>query len=96
MSQHDLVIRGGTLVDGTGDAPRVGDLAIDGDRITAVGTDVGVGLREIDARGLLVTPGWVDIHAHYVMPRVSKTTGRDQSHITRSNHANIHKSPLFL
>jgi N-acyl-D-aspartate/D-glutamate deacylase len=65
MSQHDLVIRGGTLVDGTGDAPRVGDLAIDGDRITAMGTDVGKGRREIDARGLLVTPGWVDIHAHY-------------------------------
>jgi N-acyl-D-amino-acid deacylase len=65
MSQHDLVIRGGTLVDGTGDAPRVGDLTIDGDRITAVGLEVGPGRREIDARGRLVTPGWVDIHAHY-------------------------------
>jgi N-acyl-D-aspartate/D-glutamate deacylase len=59
MSQHDLVIRGGTLVDGTGDAPREGDLAIDGDRISAVGGDVGRGRREIDARGQLVTPGWV-------------------------------------
>lgn len=65
MSQHDLVIRGGTLVDGTGDAPRVGDLGIDGDRIVAIGQDVGPGRREIDAQGLLVTPGWVDIHAHY-------------------------------
>ena len=65
MSKHDLVIRGGTLVDGTGAAPVVGDLAIDGDRISAIGSSVGEGRREIDARGLLVTPGWVDIHAHY-------------------------------
>ncbi len=62
---HDLVIRGGTLVDGTGAAPRRADVAIDGDRIVAVGDDVGEGRREIDAQGLLVTPGWVDIHTHY-------------------------------
>ncbi|MEZ4321005.1 MAG: amidohydrolase family protein [Myxococcota bacterium] len=62
---HDLVIRGGTIVDGTG-APRfVGDIAIDGDRIVAVGTVAGRGHREIDAKGLLVTPGWVDMHTHY-------------------------------
>jgi N-acyl-D-amino-acid deacylase len=65
MTKHDLVIRGGTLVDGTGAAPVVADLAIDGDRISAIGSSVGEGDREIDARGLLVTPGWVDIHAHY-------------------------------
>jgi N-acyl-D-amino-acid deacylase len=65
MSQHDLVIRGGTLVDGTGRAPAEGDLAIDGDRISALGSDVGTGRREIDARGQIVTPGWVDIHCHY-------------------------------
>lgn len=65
MSQHDLVIRGGTLVDGTGNAPTQGDVAIDGERISAVGSDVGNGRREIDARGQLVTPGWVDIHTHY-------------------------------
>ncbi len=62
---HDLVIRGGTLVDGTGAPPRTGDLAIDGDRIASVGDRVGPGRREIDARGLLVAPGWVDIHTHY-------------------------------
>jgi N-acyl-D-aspartate/D-glutamate deacylase len=45
MSQHGLVIRGGMLVDGTGDAPRVGDLAIDGDRISAIGTDVNADIR---------------------------------------------------
>ncbi len=62
---HDLVIRGGTVVDGTGSEKRVADVAIDGDRITAVGDNVGEGRREIDAKGLLVTPGWVDIHTHY-------------------------------
>src|SRR5882672_1342906 len=62
---HDLVLRGGLLVDGTGTPPREGDVAIDGERITAVGTDVGPGRREIDARGMVVAPGWVDIHTHY-------------------------------
>jgi N-acyl-D-aspartate/D-glutamate deacylase len=64
-SMHDLVVRGGTLVDGTGSEKRQADVAIDGDRIVAVGDDVGEGRREIDASGLLVTPGWVDIHTHY-------------------------------
>jgi len=62
---HDLVIRGGTLVDGTGAPARSGDLAIDGDRIASVGGNAGAARREIDASGLLVTPGWVDIHTHY-------------------------------
>ena len=62
---HDLVIRGGTVVDGTGAQKRIADVAIDGDRIVAVAVDVGEGRREIDATGLLVTPGWVDIHTHY-------------------------------
>ncbi len=62
---HDLVIRGGTLVDGTGRERFTGDVAIDGDRITRVGGRAGPGRREIDADGLLVTPGFVDIHTHY-------------------------------
>jgi N-acyl-D-aspartate/D-glutamate deacylase len=62
---HDLIIRGGTIVDGTGTAPFVGDIAIDGDRITAVGKGLGSARREIDASGQIVTPGWVDIHTHY-------------------------------
>jgi len=62
---HDLVIRGGTLVDGTGDAPRTGDVAIDGDRIAQVGGKAGAGRREVDASGLVVAPGWVDVHTHY-------------------------------
>ncbi len=62
---HDLVIRGGTLVDGTGGAPFVGDLAIDGKHITAVGVVPAKGRQEIDARGKIVAPGFVDIHTHY-------------------------------
>ena len=62
---HDLVIRGGTLIDGTGSPGRVADLAIDGRTIVAVGDAVGAGRREIDATGQLVTPGWVDVHTHY-------------------------------
>ena len=62
---HDLVIRGGTVVDGTGAAGRRADVAIDGDRITAVGKVDDAGHRELDADGLVVTPGWVDIHTHY-------------------------------
>ena len=62
---HDLVIRGGTVVDGTGAAPRRADVAVEGDRVVAVGTDIGPGKREVDATGQLVTPGWVDVHTHY-------------------------------
>lgn len=62
---HDLVIRGGTLVDGSGRPRFTGDLAVDGEVISAVGGQLGPGRRELDAAGLLVTPGWVDIHTHY-------------------------------
>lgn len=62
---HDLVIRGGTVVDGSG-APRFsGDVAIDGAVITQVGGTAGAARRTIDAAGALVTPGWVDVHTHY-------------------------------
>ncbi|MCW5891106.1 MAG: amidohydrolase family protein [bacterium] len=62
---HDLVVRNATLVDGTGAAPVEGDLAIDGERISSVGGTAGRGREEIDARGLVVAPGWVDVHTHY-------------------------------
>ncbi|MCL2430578.1 MAG: amidohydrolase family protein, partial [Alphaproteobacteria bacterium] len=62
---HDLVIRGGLIVDGTGEPGQFGDLAIDGSTITAVGGKAGPGRRELNADGLLVTPGFVDIHTHY-------------------------------
>ncbi len=62
---HDLVIRRGTVVDGTGAESRQADVAIEGGRIAAVGPDLGPGRREIDAADHLVAPGWVDIHTHY-------------------------------
>lgn len=65
MSQHDIVIRGGTVFDGTGGAPREADVAIDGGVIVAVGKVSGSGREEIDAKGQIVTPGFVDVHTHY-------------------------------
>jgi len=62
---HDLVVRGGTVADGTGGELRAADVAIDGGRISAVGRVAGAGRAEIEAKGLLVTPGFVDIHTHY-------------------------------
>lgn len=61
---HDLVIRGGTIVDGTGAEPFIGDLAIDNNEITVVGEVTDAGIKEIDATGHLVTPGFVDAHTH--------------------------------
>jgi N-acyl-D-amino-acid deacylase len=61
---HDIVIRHGEVVDGTGALPVRADVAIDGDRITEIGVVDGHGRREIDADGRIVTPGFVDIHTH--------------------------------
>ena len=62
---YDIVIRGGTVVDGTGGAPFVADVALKDGRIAAIGRVEGTGAEEFDARGKLVTPGFVDIHTHY-------------------------------
>jgi N-acyl-D-aspartate/D-glutamate deacylase len=62
---HDLVIRNGTVIDGTGAKPRKADVAIDGDKVSVVGVVETQGKEEIDASGQLVTPGFVDIHTHY-------------------------------
>jgi N-acyl-D-aspartate/D-glutamate deacylase len=62
---HDLVIRNGRVVDGTGAMQRSADIAIDNGLISIVGKVGASGRQEIDATGLLVTPGWVDIHTHY-------------------------------
>lgn len=65
MAEFDLIIRGGTVVDGTGSAPVEADVAVSGGRIAQVGKVAGSGAEEIDAKGQIVTPGFVDLHTHY-------------------------------
>ena len=65
MAEHDLVIRGGFVVDGSGTPGREADIAIDGGIISQVDEVTGSGAEEIDAKGKLVAPGFVDIHTHY-------------------------------
>jgi N-acyl-D-amino-acid deacylase len=62
---HDLLISGGTIVDGSGRPGETADVAIAEGRIAGVGRDLGAARRTVPAHGLLVTPGWVDIHSHY-------------------------------
>jgi len=62
---YDIVIRGGTIHDGRGGEPFVGDVAITGEHISHVGPDAGPGRQEIDAAGRIVTPGFIDLHTHY-------------------------------
>ncbi len=64
-SIYDIVIRGGTIMDGNGGSPYIGDVAVKDGRIAAVGTVEGQGAEEINAASLSVTPGFVDIHTHY-------------------------------
>src|SRR5215218_8082118 len=65
LAMHDLVIRGGTIVDGLGNEPFTGDIAVTEGRITEVGRVDGPARETVDADGLLVTPGFVDVHTHY-------------------------------
>src|SRR5215510_6468001 len=65
MAEYDLVIRNGSIVDGSGAPAQAGDVAIRDGWIVAVGKVEGAGKREIDAKGKLVTPGFIDIHTHY-------------------------------
>jgi N-acyl-D-amino-acid deacylase len=61
----DLIIRGGTVVDGTLAEPREADIGISGGKIVEIGRIAGKGAEEIDAKGRIVTPGFLDIHTHY-------------------------------
>jgi len=65
MSDFDLIIRGGTILDGTGSQGYQADVAVKDGRIVGVGEIAGSAAEEIDATGKLVTPGWVDVHTHY-------------------------------
>jgi N-acyl-D-amino-acid deacylase len=65
MAKFDTLISGGSVVDGTGSAPRTADVAISDGKIAAIGSNLGAAKQTVDAAGLVVTPGWVDIHTHY-------------------------------
>jgi N-acyl-D-aspartate/D-glutamate deacylase len=65
MTEFDLVLRGGTIVDGSGRPPRTGDIGVHDGTVVAVGTADGRARRELDVSGSLVTPGFVDVHTHY-------------------------------
>ena len=64
-AEFDLVVRDGTVIDGSGGEPHEADVAVKDGRIAAVGRVAGTGREEIDAKGLAVTPGFIDIHTHY-------------------------------
>ena len=65
MADHDVVLRGGLVVDGTGAPAAAADVAVDGGVVSVVGEVDGRGRDELDVEGLVVAPGWVDIHTHY-------------------------------
>ena len=62
---HDLIVQGGTIVDGTGQPSFTGDVAVTDGKISGVGSDLGRTKRTLKADGLIVAPGWVDVHTHY-------------------------------
>ena len=64
MPHYDVIIRNGTLVDGTGGPAQLADIGISGDRIAAIGAISGTATTELDASGLTISPGFIDVHTH--------------------------------
>ena len=80
---HDLVIRGAEVHDGLGGAPRIADVAVDQGRITTIGLVSAGARQEVDARGLTLMPGIVDLHTHF-MTTLSYQRGEWGKHFTTS------------
>ena len=64
FSDYDILIKGGTVYDGTSAKPKIEDIGIKGDKIVAIGNLTGSSMKRIDAKGLIVTPGFIDVHNH--------------------------------
>ena len=80
----DLVLRGGTIHDGGGGEPTVGDVAIKGDRIVAIGNfDLAGSPREVDAKGLVIAPGFIDLHSHSDDPILEPKTRQNANFLTQ-------------
>ena len=92
----DLLIRGGTVLDGTGSEPIQADIGIIGDRIAAIGNLVGSYGEEFDANQLYVSPGFIDIHSHSDYTAPSRSSGSQRNLPRRDNGSRWQLRPWML